>query len=265
MQALQASLGEEYLNWELNEAQLPHEIHQKDPDFRILNADWVPIIENGKVNRLLLCLRDVTKRRQLEGDAEKAMKRNESIQTKMTEILNSDSIQIASVIHDCQTCLEVTVQALAEVEPRKLFLRNIHTLKGASRTLGIKQLSGSLHELESAIQTGQNSSMTKSIEQVEQHLSEYLHLLQKVFGMTPGTIEARFKSLTDAFQNLIPNLKQRARDQMIDFRGFVIQDEVPEWPEGLLKVMADIFLHACNNSLDHGFPWVQFQAQAMRW
>jgi HPt (histidine-containing phosphotransfer) domain-containing protein len=151
--ALDASLGENTLAYEMNEESFVKELSfQKNPegDKSIFEVDWNPIVnKEDTVEKILVSLRDVTEVRRLKTVAEQ---REEDIRILI------ELVQIPE--EKFQRFLAKTKEYIAEnrdiilnkSEPRSEVIRrlfmNMHTIKGAARTYSLKSISSSAHDVE---------------------------------------------------------------------------------------------------------------------
>jgi HPt (histidine-containing phosphotransfer) domain-containing protein len=151
--ALDATLGENSLAYEMNEDSLVKELSfQKSPDQdkSIFEVDWNPIVnKEDTVEKILVSLRDVTEVRRLKSVAEQ---REEDIRILI------ELVQIPE--EKFQRFLAKTKEYIAEnrdiilnkSEPRAEIIRrlfmNMHTIKGAARTYSLKSISSSAHDVE---------------------------------------------------------------------------------------------------------------------
>ncbi|QHI97445.1 HAMP domain-containing protein [Xylophilus rhododendri] len=200
--ALQACIGEDEMNFEFNAHLLPAEVSLAMADGRrkILDLSWAPITdEHGNIQRLMLCLRDVTELR--------ALARAASAQKRELEIIG----EILAVQHEkFHAFIEGSTSFLAENEAAidhahraqahergdtvKLLFRNMHTIKGNARTYGLRQLTDVVHHSEQhydALRSGQAQWSTEEllldIAAVRSVLEEYTQINAVKLGRTgPG-------------------------------------------------------------------------------
>jgi len=151
--ALDASLGESTLAFEMNEATFVNELNfhkASTQDQSIFEIDWNPIVnKHDEVDKILVSLRDVTEVRRLKQVADQ---REEDIRILI------ELVQVPE--EKFQRFLAKTTEYIAEnrdiiqnkVEPRSEIIRrlfmNMHTIKGAARTYSLKAISSSAHDVE---------------------------------------------------------------------------------------------------------------------
>ncbi|WP_176736949.1 7TM diverse intracellular signaling domain-containing protein [Oligoflexus tunisiensis] len=149
---LESTLGEPKLSFELNEGSLIRELKKKDADGRmtILELDWNPIINRRHViEKILVTIRDVTQLRELQQVANSKKKELEFI----AEIVPVSREQFTRFLNSVEKLIEENERLLAastlkNLEALKIVLINMHTIKGTSRTLGLKKLTEVVHEAE---------------------------------------------------------------------------------------------------------------------
>jgi len=191
---LDASFGETSLAFEMNEANLTREIlYQKTNTLRtqILELDWNPVVnKQDEVEKILVSLRDVTEVRQLKDEAEK---REEDMR-----IL----IELIQIPEDkFQRFLVTTNQYLTENREiincndgsqseliKRLFM-NMHTIKGAARSLAFKAISTIAHDVEqyySYLQKNEEnwdrSRLNLDLEEIHKVISHYQEVGEERLG-----------------------------------------------------------------------------------
>jgi two-component system, chemotaxis family, sensor kinase CheA len=150
--AIGSCLGEDVMNFEFNRHLLVGELTRRMPDGRskVLDLNWSPILgDNDCVERLMLCVRDVTELRALAAEA------NE--QKRELAMIGEILAVSQEKFHDF---VAGSLSALAENEnlirqyPHgdagvvgQLF-RNMHTIKGNARTYGLVLLTHAVHQAE---------------------------------------------------------------------------------------------------------------------
>lgn len=153
--AIDACIGEDAMNFDFNAHLLPREIVRPQPDgsARSWELGWSPITsEGGTIERLMLCIRDVTELRQL-AHAAHAQQQELAI---IGQILGMDRDKFQSFVAGATAFLQANErligQAAANADARpaaiaELF-RNMHTIKGNARTYGLQQLTDVVHAAE---------------------------------------------------------------------------------------------------------------------
>lgn len=149
-----ACLGEDRMNFDFNAHLLAEEICMKMPDGRskFLHLSWSPICDgDDTVEKLMVCVRDVTELRQLAAEAEHQKRELEMIgqilrvnQEKFHEFIDSARSFAAdneALLMAAETCSAALIDQL---------FRNMHTIKGNARTYGLLHLTNIVHEAEQA-------------------------------------------------------------------------------------------------------------------
>lgn len=146
-------IGEDEINFDLNAHLLISELERHMPDGRvkILDLNWSPIVgENGCIDRLMICVRDVTELRKLASEAREQRRELEMIgeilaitQEKFHEFIQSS----LRLVDDNEQIIRQHVDEAGSEIIHNLF-RNMHTVKGNARTYGLKNLTSIVHEAE---------------------------------------------------------------------------------------------------------------------
>ncbi|WP_087746697.1 MULTISPECIES: ATP-binding protein [unclassified Acidovorax] len=153
--AIGACIGEEAMNFDFNAHLLPREIVRPQPDgsTRTWELGWSPITsEGGTIERLMLCIRDVTELRQL-AHAAHAQQQELAI---IGQILGMDREKFQSFIAGATAFLQANERLIgqaatnAAARPAAIdeLFRNMHTIKGNARTYGLQQLTDVVHAAE---------------------------------------------------------------------------------------------------------------------
>ena len=151
---LAASIGEDRMNFDFNAHLLINEITRLRPDGRkqILDLSWSTICdENDSVEKIMVCVRDVTELRELEAEAELQKRELDMI----GQILKISQEKFHDFIDSAQGFITANAKLLQETDVKhpelvtQLF-RNMHTIKGNARTYGFLHLTNIVHETEQA-------------------------------------------------------------------------------------------------------------------
>ena len=191
--ALTSSIGEDVLNFEANSCHLPHEFTYKVSQHeKILECNWSPVV-NGQdiVEKVLLVLKDVTKLRKFE---------QESIEQKIEleyilEIVNVPVEKFAKFIVSAQMLLDenhrlLNCNELYDVEVIKILFVNMHTIKGAARSLHFNKMTSVLHEVEQRyadlLKTNtpewDTQVLLRDLQRAESMVDKYIHISEQKLG-----------------------------------------------------------------------------------
>lgn len=147
-----ACIGEDRMNFDFNAHLLLSEVCQSLADGRkkYLDFVWSPICdEHDTVEKLMVCVRDVTELRQLVAEAGHQKRELEMI----GQILKVSHEKFRDFIESSHKFLaenEALVQSAQVMSPdwvTQLF-RNMHTIKGNARTYGLLHMTNVVHEAE---------------------------------------------------------------------------------------------------------------------
>lgn len=148
----EACIGEDMMNFAFNEHLLVGEIEKVMADGRtkVLDLNWSPIEdETGTIQRLLLCVRDVTELRRLAAEAGEQKRELEIIgeilsvaQEKFHEFI----IGAIGFIDENEVLIRRHPEGNADTVAQ--LFRNMHTIKGNARTYGLRHLTDLVHTAE---------------------------------------------------------------------------------------------------------------------
>jgi len=223
---LEASLGEDEIAFAVNDHCLPREIHLKTQNQdQILELDWSPMINSaGQVERILVTCKDATEMRRYQKEAQSQAKELNYIAELINfsqEKFSKFSASAHHFIEENKRLLRVSVEPNREV--LKILFINMHTLKGASRSLNLKELTAIVHSAEntlSQLQKGEivwnKEQMLSEIQAVEASLAQYdwisTNRLNRSLHML-NSVEVRIEDLEKEVQ-AIEDL-QRSPDPLI--------------------------------------------------
>jgi chemotaxis protein histidine kinase CheA len=285
--------------FEMNEGALPKEIQYRAMDSnRIIEIDWSPMLSrNRKLERVLVTCKDVTDVRAIKMKAENHQKELEYISELINvnqEMFSKFSGAARRFLHENATLLEKSEVIRPDII--KILFINMHTIKGAARSLGFRELTNTVHQAEetlSAIQKGERApdrnQLLAELARVEKSLSYYEWINAKKLNrtlLTPNTVELRVddlerevlfiedierqrdpdaivQSLSQLKHRLVPYVFRRAQDVLTELCEPVpklAKDLGKECPE--LRITAkDIFLtHACTDMLRNIFVHIMRNA-----
>jgi HPt (histidine-containing phosphotransfer) domain-containing protein len=212
--ALLSALGEDAINFELNQCLFPSEWTRQmaDGSLQILECDWIPMInQDGKTDRILVALRDVTENRKLLAQTQY---QSETVQI-LNELLNVDPLQLDRFFRQVQEYLDDALSTLPHLKQHDkpaltgFFIRT-HTVKGICRTLHLQRLTDILHEIESTLQLQRELSdkfettkLRDGILDFQTAVTRYMELARSIMRLDAVSIRSHEqKELEDGLQLL---------------------------------------------------------------
>ena len=248
-QTLKASLQGDEFQWMANVHHLPDSlILGEKANSRYISAHWQPLYnKQEKIEGILVALRDVTERRKLEIQIERERAKKSSIELKISELAHSDgdkALRDAKKRRNRRSTDKAKDDDLATKS-------KLHTLKGVSRTVGLKALSAIVHELEAAVQSKddkQEDLCRASLMNASRSTSIFF---MKILGN--GADSRRKKSsLVDIVFDALPNITERVWCAGVAVKRIAIDDQVIYWPKDTFDFLENLIIHSLNNN-DHGF------------
>ncbi|MFT7186144.1 MAG: two-component system chemotaxis sensor kinase CheA [Pseudohongiellaceae bacterium] len=190
--AIDSLLGADQMMFEFNDHLLAKEYEcEVQGHKKILALDWNPIVVDEEISKLMVTVRDVTKLKALEHEAAN-QKRELDIVGQLIKISSKkyDDFESSArrFIEENRSLIEsnesINVDVLA-----KLF-RNMHTIKGNSRTYGFTYLADIVHDVENSYSELQHSTdkqwdqaqLLKELDRVSKGLEEYSNVYRDVLG-----------------------------------------------------------------------------------
>ncbi|MBI2734050.1 MAG: Hpt domain-containing protein [Aquabacterium sp.] len=191
---LGASLGEDELNFEFNAHLLTGELDKTMPDGRVksLALRWSPILDRrGLLEKIMLCVRDVTELKRLEAEAGKRKRELEII----GEILAVSQEKFQDFIDSANKFIDDNRRLIQQTQGRRddvisLLFRNMHTLKGNARTYALLYMTNLVHVTEQAYDElrkneaapWDQAAFLAQLDQVQDLINQYAHINDTVLG-----------------------------------------------------------------------------------
>lgn len=209
--ALASSFGAPRVLAELNWPHLIRELRRSTGDVvRVLELDWSPIVDDqDDVVRVLATVRDVTELRALERRLAEASEEA----TVVTEVLTAGLDAFAGFIDDARDRLDRARALLggpAGAEPATIddVYRQLHTLKGNARMLGLAACSRAIHGEEEpygalrgrGADPDEREALLAGLDRLRRGVDERTALIERRLGRTAsgdGRAEAALAALAD--------------------------------------------------------------------
>ena len=157
--ALAACIGEDEMNFAFNAHLLVTEIEWRSPGgtAKILDLRWSAIVnDEAQIDRILLCVWDVTALRALEAEAN-AQKRELALIAEILAVSQekfqsfmATSLDFMAENHGIINALGATPSKAQVADAVTHLFRNLHTIKGNARTFGFTALTNAVHDAEQA-------------------------------------------------------------------------------------------------------------------
>ena len=187
-------IGEDAMNYEFNSHLLVTEftIRMEDGRAKSLELSWSPIVnESDVVEKLMVCVRDVTELKRLANEASTQKRELEMIgeilavsQEKFQDFMQTSM----AFVDENRTLTEQASGPTAELITQ--LFRNMHTVKGNARTYGLGNLTNTVHEAEQTyddLRKGQTTewepkTLLEQLDQVRGLLDEYAKINDTKLG-----------------------------------------------------------------------------------
>lgn len=191
-EAVGSIIGEDEMNFEFNSHLLPAEYETDiDGERKFLALDWNPILNDSKVAKLMVSVRDVTQLKQMESEALNK-KRELDIICQLLNIPSKKYLAFSESARKFISQNRTSITATPERDDAVLALlfRNMHTIKGNCRTFGFTHFSDVAHDVESVysdLKENMQSAWDQAVliddlERVDAILNEYDNVYFTVLG-----------------------------------------------------------------------------------
>ncbi len=196
--AIAAIVGEDEMNFEFNAHLLPRSLERVHPTAgrsQQLELHWAPMPDtHGVVQRLLLCARDVTEMKALAKAAEAGQRELALIgellavpQEKFQSFADSAGLLVSGSLEVLSRTTggspQAHDQAVAEL------FRNMHTIKGNARQLGLSRIAARAHDAEEAFDRIRKglapwapSALGDELKRVSDELGQHVHVNENKLG-----------------------------------------------------------------------------------
>jgi signal transduction histidine kinase/HAMP domain-containing protein len=260
-ETIKAVVGEDELAWQLNSDHLPHELVITTSEMeKIIGIDWTPMIDpEGLIERVMVVIKDLTEQRKLELQLEQERRESQQMVSGIIEMMKHPKQKISSFVKDTHARLDsVSINIKSQMDLKQMFI-DLHTIKGSARVLGLNSLTNSTHEAEEPVQKLRNQpSDTESLELLKKNFeilvgdfTRFSNTFEKIYGASDSG--NAYSSLLSLLSQQIDGINQRVKESNLSINSISLLDEVVAWDEKNLNKFASIFVHALNNSVDHGF------------
>jgi len=248
-ETLRAVFGENRLSWDLNEGNLPREIHLRE---RILALDWQALPDaEGLTQTVLLLIRDITEQMAARKKVEVAQERISRMSERIEAIARGRPQRIAQFLREAEKTIEPLQKSISMQEQYSDIKRMLHTLKGAARTLGLKDISMIVHGFEDLFMARELNHA--SYEQYMQNLIESLNAYRELLPHLNLVQNQAVENLWDMASKFLPEAQQRLATRFPMVARFQVIDQFLQWKKMNRSEIQDMLLHAITNSIDHGF------------
>jgi HPt (histidine-containing phosphotransfer) domain-containing protein len=185
---------------------------------------WDPITEDDETVRgLLVAIRDVTLLKAAEREAAEQRSRFDEISQVIAVAPAKMHLFLESANHLLAVSEGIAAQAMSD-DDFFTVLRHLHTLKGNSRTYGLKALALAVHEAESTLIDVQKESPMGSaqilkpiLQQLKQRVCDLRDINDKVLNRAGVmSVERHFAKFSRMLFELMPQLQGQHRQQISD-------------------------------------------------
>jgi tetratricopeptide (TPR) repeat protein/HPt (histidine-containing phosphotransfer) domain-containing protein len=258
-EVLRACIHEDALAFDLNAAHLPKELQIHGQSTRTVQVHWTPLFDKDrKIHGFLVNLHDTTEERRLAAAVEAEKSKSQEREHRILEIVRADRTALRKAFADAHRVIDNLEQPSLTEEQIQDAFRDLHTIKGVARTLGMRTMSLGSHELEGKL-LDLRGEETVDISLWEQHLGQFRSIVQDyedlVQQIEQGSAinhaeDGNLAREVGRHQNMVVKLLKR---QKVNCESFEVIDDVVHWPEELLQATGEVLVHSLTNSVDHGF------------
>lgn len=236
--AMDSCLGEEHMNFDFNTHLLVQSFDKTMPDGRVksLALSWSPICDrHDNIEKLMLCVRDVTELKRLEQEAQSRKRELEII----GEILAVSQEKFNEFIESANTFIDDNRRLIKQAPDKRidiinLLFRNMHTVKGNARTYALLYLTNLVHMTEQAYddlrkiddQPWDQDALLAQLDELQAMLSHYAHLNDVVLGRKGpgrrGQVEKFLMVDKDQLQRALGMLAEVDTDDQVAMRQVMV-------------------------------------------
>lgn len=201
------SFGEDAMQWMLSEDNFPRKVHLKfnsengEARTKTLKVAYCPLWKEGAheecLDRIMFVIEDITQLELLEKQMEEERLHNSKNIEILQELARNKPEDLKEFLENAYQSLEEVRRCLGQIErnrsAKEIMFRNLHTLKGNARVLGLKKIAHITHEVESNVEEMKHhervqpemlSKTEQGLGDIQKQINEYAELAQKVFNIS---------------------------------------------------------------------------------
>ena len=257
--------------WSMSKTDLLSEVkvtNPKDQSVKTMSLRYSPVFVDDKYEKMVLVASDITEMLQLRESLAASEKENSLRASIINEIAASDKSQVGTFFQESGSRISIVTKFVDSdttdgTNPKKsdrpeiaILLRELHTLKGAARSAGLKALAKSIHEAEDLLEplrqevassqgnikdvtldAIQVSGLKKSIETYETYTKTY----GEIFASANSDNGLNQRSL-QALKSIVYNESISGKDRIRGFEIITSSDhfEVGELFQGFAQSLQEI-------------------------
>ena len=192
------SIGENFLNFEINKMQLPSECQLNG---RIIEIEFVPVLNTEEdIEQIIISLRDITHFRALQAQADDEQAFTEILSQivefgveRSFDLLQSFQGEVQG--HDHKNLPTRNSRAY-----KNLFIF-LHTYKGNFRSIRFSHLASIIHKLESHLQAQNQVQFSNTFTQLQSVLSKYIDIISQ--KLKPNQSSSAASTFQDDCRNIV--------------------------------------------------------------
>lgn len=239
-------------------------------DSKHLAIHFMRIEEEGKIEKVMVVIRDLTEEVLLAREVESNKKKAETELELFYRLLHVDPEMLQDFLDSAALDLEAINRVFQNDGPLpervNRVYRHVHTIKGDAEMLGLEVVSRSAHEFEDKIEALKKQpslrhsdflSLALAYTSLQALLERLRNLLFRLAGFKHSfgkrNTEAQ-STLAQAIDQLAQSLGQKyGKKVKLDLRGF----DPSMIPNGMRKPLKDVLVQCIRNSLYHGIELPQ--------
>ncbi|HYX37177.1 MAG TPA: 7TM diverse intracellular signaling domain-containing protein [Oligoflexus sp.] len=277
IEVLNACFGESALGFELNEGNLPREVQIQLPNGATLEVKliWSPILDqDGLISMIMITIIDLTELNVLR----KTLDKDRTTRNIYDEIFAAGSDKTRRFLEACAWLKDVRISSILEPGNNDLYnalFRNLHTMKGNSRSLGFDTLSQDINDVEQLLQdfkrkAFQDPDIAALIETHFQEISTVLDAYEMNYALLCGYSKGAWSTLGPSQKNLslqglcldmIPAIRRLAEKLKASSPDLILNGEPITLPEKWQQPLHESLINLMAHSLDHAVRTIEIIAE----
>jgi len=267
MTALEYTLGEDELYFTVNAGCFPREIEATFGNTsKVLDLDWSPVLDaNGRVEKVLLSVRDVTETLRLRKEAEQGRRSlkmlSEVLEVGPEKYLKLEK-EVKELLADFQKYMPPEFTRADEGEVRKMYVA-LHTLKGLTRMYKFGELTDIIHLTEDitqkhkVIEGDHLENLRNCVTRLGESLVSYQEAFRPLLNIKQQLEKMKIDQDPYNIYNLLGEMGQVANELARDIgkAGCNIEVDLPDHiiiEQGLYEAFSKSLIHLVRNTVDHG-------------
>lgn len=257
---LLCAIGMDSINWEVNSGNLPRRIQYQDGESsRTFEFQWSPILDGDTMGRLLITVRDLTHELEMEAKLKLATESTNKLSQTIGVMLSTRQQSAVLMLKDAHRRLEEVETFLKNPVNFKQAYIHLHTMKGAARAVGFKEIAQLIHESEFFLHHQAQTShydaagFEAAVHAIRSELDYTRDVATRILNLDLGEGPQHAQNLLVLLADEFREAERLCQLHNMNVGEIIVEDQLFTWDAVLLSDFIQAARLAITNSLDHGY------------